>query len=306
MGERMTLRLLCVTLATLLAAGCGFRKEVRWPGGGELIVSGLKFTEGPAWSPEGFLLFSDIPANRIYRWDEGRQPDVFREPSHNSNGLAFDARGRLLACEHGARRVSRTEADGSVTVLAERFEGKRLNSPNDLTLHSDGSIYFTDPPYGVKPKARELDFQGVYRIAPDGTLTLLVKDMFRPNGIALSPDERHLYVDDSQKKLVMVYDVQRDGSAANGRLLIDLAVYGARGVDGMKVDARGNLYVTGTDGVYVVSPKGKFLAKLQCPGQCTNCCFGGPDRRTLFVTARSRHGGSLYRLHTPFPGLHTK
>ena len=297
---------LCLTLAAWATVGCGPRRKVRWPGGGEMVVTGLKFTEGPAWSPEGFLVFSDIPANRIYRWDPGRKPDVFRDPSHNSNGLAFDARGRLLACEHGTRRVTRTEADGAITVLAERFEGKRLNSPNDLTLHSDGSVYFTDPPYGVKAKDRELDFQGVYRIAPDGALSLLVKDMVRPNGIGLSPDERRLYVDDSQRRHVKVFDVRRDGSLANGRVLIDLALYGARVVDGLKVDAEGNVYVTGTDGVYVVGPKGEFLAKLQCPGQCTNCCFGGADHRTLFITARSRLGGCLYRLTNPIAGLHTK
>ena len=294
----------CALLAAPLTAGCARAPKPVWPERGELVADGLKFTEGPAWSPAGFLVFSDIPANRIYRWDPGRKPEVFREPSHNSNGLAFDARGRLLACEHGARRVSRTESDGSVKVLADRFEGKRLNSPNDLALHSDGSVYFTDPPYGVKKEERELDFQGVYRIAPDGTLTLLVRDMVRPNGIVLSPDERRLYVDDSQAKLVNVYKLRRDGSVTGGRLLIDLARYGTRVCDGMAIDAKGNLYVTGTDGVYVVSPKGELIAKIQCPAQCTNCCFGGPDRQTLFVTGRQRHGGgSLYRVRVPIPGL---
>jgi len=298
---RTTLALLA--LAALVAAAAAGQK---WPERAELIVKGLKFTEGPAWSPQGFLLFSDIPANRIYRWEEGKALAVFRQPSHNSNGLAFDARGRLLACEHGARRVTRTELDGKITVLAERYEGKRLNSPNDLTLAADGSIYFTDPPYGVKPADRELDFQGVYRIAPDGRLLLLVRDMFRPNGIALSPGGKRLYVDDSARKLVNVYDVQPDGSLANGRLLINLAQHGARVCDGLKVDAEGNVYVTGTDGVFVVSPEGKLLAKIICPGQCTNCCFGGPDRRTLFVTARTGEGGGLYRVRVPIAGLAAK
>ena len=292
---------LCVGLVAPMPARGG---EAGWPQKGEVVADGLQFTEGPAWSPDGFLVFSDIPANRIYRWDPGRKPDVYREPSHNSNGLLFDAKGRLLACEHGARRVTRTELDGTVKVLAERFGGKRLNSPNDLALHSGGAVYFTDPPYGVKPDDRELDFQGVYRIAPDGTLTLLAKDMARPNGIMLSPDERRLYVDDSQEKIVRVFDLARDGSAANPRQLIDLGRYGTRVCDGMAIDEKGNLCVTGTDGVYVVSPAGKLLAKIACPGQCTNCCFGGAGRKTLFVTARQRHaGGSLYRVQMPNAGL---
>jgi len=291
-----------LVVVVLLVASKGSGATRKWPERAEPIVQGLRFTEGPAWNAKGFLVFSDIPANRIYRWEPGKEPTVYREPSHNSNGLAFDAKGRLLACEHGARRVTRTAPDGTVRVLAERFEGKRLNSPNDLTLHSDGAIYFTDPPYGVKPKDRGLDFQGVYRIAPDGKLALLIKDMFRPNGIALSPDEKRLYVDDSRRRVVNVYDVQPDGSVANRRVLIDLGEHGARGLDGMKVDVEGNLYVTGTEGVYVVSPTGKLLAKIRCAGGCTNCCFGEADRRTLFVTGRSKRGGSVYRVRVPVAG----
>ena len=298
----LALLFLCITVA-----GCTPKRKVRWPQRGELVADGMRFTEGPAWSPDGFLVFTDIPANRIYRWDPGRKPDVFREPSHNANGLAFDSRGRLIACEHGARRVSRAEPDGSTTVLAERFEGKRLNSPNDLALHSSGAIYFTDPPYGVKAADRELDVQGVYRIAPDGSLLRVVDDMVSPNGIALSPDERRLYVDDSREKLVKVFDLRRDGSVGDGRVLIDLARYGARGCDGMAVDAEGNLYVAGTNGVYVVGPDGALLAKIQCPGQCTNCCFGGADGRTLFVTGRRPHvGGSVYRARVPIAGREIK
>jgi len=292
-----------LVLATALLAGAsGLAATVAWPESAERVVDGLKFTEGPAWDAKGFVVFSDIPANRIYRWEEGKELAVFREPSQNSNGLAFDAKGRLVACEHGARRVTRTEADGTTSVLADRFEGKRLNSPNDLTLGPDGSIYFTDPPYGVKPDERELDFQGVFRIAPDGKLSLVVKDLGRPNGLGLSPDGKRLYVDDSERKLVNVYDVQSDGSVANGRLLIELAQHGTRVCDGLKVDAEGNLYVTGTEGVYVVSPEGKFLARIGCAGQCTNCCFGGADRKTLFVTGRSEKGGSLYRVRVPVAG----
>ncbi len=294
------------SVALLLAvAAIGVAGE-KWPESAELVVKGLKFTEGPAWSPQGFLLFSDIPASRIYKWQEGKEPAVFRDPSNNSNGLAFDRQGRLLACEHGARRVTRTEADGKLTVLAEKFEGKRLNSPNDLTLHSDGSVYFTDPPYGVKAEDRELDFAGVYRIAPDGKLMLVVNDLRRPNGLALSPDEKRLYVDDSEAKTIHVYEMTALGCVASGRLLINLAEHGTRVCDGLKADIEGNLYVTGTDAVYVVSPEGKLLAKIGCPGQCTNCCFGEADRKTLFVTCRAKEGGGVYRVRVPIAGYSPK
>jgi len=298
---RKSVTVLALVLAAWLAHGAE-----KWPESAELVVKGLKFTEGPAWHAKGILLFSDIPANRIYRWEEGKEPTVFREPSNNSNGLAFDSQGRLLACEHGARRVTRTEADGTVTVLADKIEGKRLNSPNDLALAADGSIYFTDPPYGVKYEDRELDFQGVYRVSPGGKLALLVKDLGRPNGIGLSPDGKRLYVDDSEARTVYVYDVQGDGSVANGRLLINLGLHGTRVCDGLKVDVEGNLYVTGTDAVYVVSPEGRLLAKIGCPGQCTNCCFGGVDGKTLFVTSRTKEGGGVYRVRVPIAGSSPK
>jgi sugar lactone lactonase YvrE len=158
------------------------------------IASGLRFTEGPVWHREGYLLFSDIPASIIYRWASGRQPIVWRSPSGNSNDLTFDRQGRLVACEHGNRRVSRTEADGTVLPLATHDQGRRLNSPNDVVVRSDGSVYFTDPPYGIKPQEKELSFHGIYRIAPDGPLELLVDDFDRPNGLAFSPDEKTLYI----------------------------------------------------------------------------------------------------------------
>ena len=289
---------LLVACAVGLAAAAA-AAEAQWPEEAERIVSGLRFTEGPAWHPKGFLVFSDIPANRIYRWEKGKELAVHREPSHNSNGLAFDSKGRLLACEHGARRVSRAELDGTVKVLVDRFEGKRLNSPNDLTLHSDGSIYFTDPPYGLRGKKSELGFQGVYRIGPDGKLTLLVKDMFRPNGIALSPDEKLLYIGDSSKRIVNVHDVKPDGTLGPARLHFDLGKRGSRVVDGIKIDAAGNLYATATAAVLVISPQGKLLATIRCPGRnTTNCCFGAPDRKTLFITA----GPNVFRARVPIAG----
>ena len=164
------------------------------PGEPICIADGLQFTEGPVWHHESYLLFSDIPANKIYKWSSDKKLDIYRSPSGNSNGLTLDQQGRLIACEHGNRRVSRTETDGQIVSLAEKYQGKRLNSPNDAVVKSDGSIYFTDPPYGVQPDQRELDFQGVYRIDPDGTLKLLADDFEKPNGIVFSPDEKILYV----------------------------------------------------------------------------------------------------------------
>jgi gluconolactonase len=295
---------LALLLALCSLPACSLFAGEAWPAKAERIVEGRRFTEGPTWHPDGYLLFSDIPANRIYRWEEGKPLAVFREPSHNSNGLAIDPKGRLIACEHGARRVSRTEADGSITVLAERYQGKRLNSPNDLTLHSDGSIYFTDPPYGLRGQKSELGFQGVYRIAPDGALQLLVKDMHRPNGIALSPDEKHLYIGDSAKKILNVHEVKADGTVGPGRLLADLGKeVGTRVIDGIAMDVQGNIYATCTAAVTVVSPKGKVLAQIACPTpkrkiNATNCCFGGAERKTLFITA----GPNVFRAAAPIPG----
>ena len=298
-----SIRVLTAWLLLIAVCPLGVAGEV-WPAKAETIVSGRQFTEGPTWHPTGALLFSDIPANRIYRWQEGKDLAVFREPSHHSNGLALDPKGRLIACEHGARRVSRTELDGTTTVLAERYEGKRLNSPNDLTLHSDGSIYFTDPPYGLpRGQKSELGFQGVYRISPTGELTLLVKDMPRPNGIALAPDEQRLYVADSRQCILNVHAVKPDGTMGPPRLLADLGkAVGTRVIDGIKVDVRGNVYATCTGGITVVSPEGNVVAQIACIGErkrnMTNCCFGGADRRTLFVTG----GPEVFRVRVPIAG----
>lgn len=265
----------------------------------ERIATGFQFTEGPVWHPDGYLLFSDIPANRIYRWTPGGKLEVFREPSGNSNGLTFDRRGRLIVCEHGNRRVSRTEPDGTVIPLATHYRGKRLNSPNDVVVKSDGSIYFTDPPYGVQPEQRELDFQGVYRLAPDGTLTLLVDDFDRPNGLAFSPDEKILYLDDTARRHVRAFEVRPDGTLANGRVWAELHSESRGGPDGMTVDLKGNLYVTGPGGTWVFDPTGRHLGTIVTPEQPANCAFGGPDQRTLFITART----SVYRVRIKVPGL---
>ena len=255
------------------------------PGEPERIATDLEFTEGPVWHPEGYLLFSDIPANTIYKWTPDGKPEKFRSPSGNSNGLTFDRQGSLVACEHGNRRVSRTEPDGAIVTLADKYQGKRLNSPNDVVVKSDGSIYFTDPPYGVQPDQRELDFQGVYRIAPDGTLTLLVDDFDKPNGLAFSPDEKALYVCDTARKHVRAFDVQPDGTLANDRIFVDLSSKQQHGPDGMKVDVNGNLYVT-SGVVWVFDNTGKHLGDIATPEAAANCAFGGPGNKTLFITAR--------------------
>lgn len=263
----------------------------------EKVADGFQFTEGPVWHPDGYLLFSDIPANQIIKWTPGGKVDVFREPSGNSNGLTFDRQGRLVACEHGNRRVSRTEKDGAIVTLADRFEGKRLNSPNDLCVRSDGTIYFTDPDYGTPEGQKDLDFQGVYRISPDGNLLLEARVRFRkPNGLALSPDERVLYVNDTEGRNVRAFDVKPDGSLVNDRILIQGPPLS--GTDGMKVDVKGNLYVT-AGGVWVIDPAGKHLGTIEVPERPANCAFGDADNKTLYITART----GLYRVRLKIQGV---
>jgi gluconolactonase len=261
----------------------------------ERVASGFQFVEGPVWHPDGALLFSDIPANTIYQWTPGAsEAVVYRQPSNHSNGLTLDLESRLVACEHD-RRVSRTEPDGTVHPIAERYYGKRLNSPNDVAIHSDGSIYFTDPPYGLpkQSEGKELDFNGVFRLAPDGALTLLDDTFVRPNGLAFSPDERTLYVDDSGEMHVRAFDVLPDGSLANGRIFADLRDPGQDGVpDGMKVDVQGNVFCTGPGGIWVLSPEGETLGRIKVPEVPANLAWGDADGKTLYITART----GLYRV----------
>ncbi len=264
----------------------------------QLVVSGLRFTEGPVWHPDGYLIFSDIPADTIYRLRDG-EAEQYRRPSGNSNGLAFDLEGRLLSCEHGNRRVSRTLESGEVVPLAAQYEGKRLNSPNDLAVKSDGSIYFTDPPYGVRPEQRELDFQGIFRIGTDGELTLLAGDFVKPNGIAFSPDEKVLYVGDTERQLVAAFEVLENGTLGEQKTFAHLETPNRwSGPDGMKVDAEGNLYVTSPGGVHVFDPEGELIELIAAPKTPTNCAFGGENGRTLFITAQD----SVYSVEVKTPG----
>ena len=229
------------------------------PGNPELLATDFQFVEGPIWLPDGSLLFSDIPANRIFRWTPEGGAEVWREPTGSSNGLTLDREGRLVACEHTSRRVSRTERDGTVITLADQYNGKRLNSPNDVVIKSDGSVYFTDPPYGIQPEAREQPCNGVYRILPDGTVELLADDFDRPNGLAFSPDESVLYIDDSPRRHVRTFDVQADGTLTNSRVLADMDHPQPGSPDGMKIDEQGHLYVTGATGIWIFEPDGTLL-----------------------------------------------
>lgn len=278
--------------ASVLACGAAFAVDPAAPV--EKVAGGFQFTEGPLWiSARNELLFCDIPADRIVRCRDGAC-DTFRQPGGNANGLTLDRQGRLIACEQGARRVSRTEADGRVVTLADRFEDRRLNSPNDVVVRSDGAVYFTDPPFGVKREERELDFQGVYRIAPDGgALTLLARDFVKPNGLAFAPDEKTLFVADTERGHIRAFDVASDGSLANGRVFTDQAP----GADGMKVDRDGTVYCAARDGLRVFDAAGKHLGTFATPEQPTNCGFGGADGRTLYITCRP----NVYRVRLTAP-----
>ncbi|MEG3841219.1 SMP-30/gluconolactonase/LRE family protein [Microcoleus sp. herbarium14] len=266
----------------------------------EKIAGDFQFIEGPIWHPDGFLLFSDIPANTIYKFASNQQVEIFRRPSGKANGNTLDKAGRLITAEHENRRVSRTEKDGKVITLADRYEGKRLNSPNDLVVKSDGSIYFTDPRYGVSKEQEELGFYGVYRLTQDGKLTLLVKDIVLPNGIAFSPNEQKLYVNNSEAGYIAVFDVNSDGTVSNQRVFAELKDVGKNGVpDGLKVDVEGNIYSTGPGGVWILSPTGQLLGRISVPETATNLAWGESDRKTLYITGSK----SLYRIRLKIAGV---
>lgn len=266
----------------------------------EKVAEGFEFTEEPVWHPDDFLLFSDISANTIYKWQPGQETEIFRQPSGNANGNTLDHSGRLVTAEHGNRRISLTEKDGEIVTLASRYQGKRLNSPNDLVVKSDGSIYFTDPPYGIKSEQEELGFYGVYRLAPDRTITLLVDDFVRPNGIVFSPDETKLYINDSEKGHIRVFDVKPDGRLENGKLFAELKPPSEEGAaDRMKVDIKGNVDSTGPGGVWIFSPNGELLGIIKTPEAPANLAWGDRDHKTLYITANT----SLYRIRLNIEGI---
>ncbi|MFO1006289.1 MAG: SMP-30/gluconolactonase/LRE family protein [Planctomycetaceae bacterium] len=277
----------------------------------QVLSSGFEWSEGPVWVPAqgnepGYLLFSDIPRNSIMKWVEGKGVSLFLKPAGytgqveygnepGSNGLLLDAQGQLVACEHGDRRVSVLTNGGGKRTLVDNYEGKRLNSPNDATFKSNGDLYFTDPPYGL-PKQyddsrRELDFCGVYRLSKDGKLTLLTKEMTRPNGIAFSPDEKTLYVaqSDPDAAIWKSFPVKSDGTLGEGKLFYDATENFKKGLpglpDGMDVDSKGNIFATGPGGVYVFDPSGKLLGRISTGEKTANCKFGGPNGDQLYMTA---------------------
>jgi gluconolactonase len=310
-----THRLVCSIAVTLALAGVspsglaqsqpakGMRHIVSITAPIEKVAGGFQFIEGPVWVADaqgknGKLLFSDIPADVIYQYTGSGAPTSFRKPSGNTNGNTLDLDGNLICCEHGNRRVSRVAPDGTVTTLAERYQGKRLNSPNDIVVRKDGAMYFTDPPYGIQKNQEELGYYGVYRLAPDGNLTLLVQDFVRPNGIALSPDEKKLYVNDTEKNHIRVFDIQADGSVANGRIFAVMDSKEPGGADGMKFDVKGNVYSTGPGGVWIFNSKGEFLGRITPPENPANIGWGGADNKTLYMTALT----GLYRIELKIPG----
>lgn len=284
----------------------------------ERIADGFTWVEGPVWDKQGgYLLFSDIPANAVYRWKLGESVSLFlknsgysgttpfagKEPG--SNGLALDADGQLVLCRHGDREIGRLEADGRIASLADRYDGHRINSPNDLVFKSDGSVYFTDPPFGLPKVFDDPDkapVQGVYRVAKDGTVTLLIDNIKAPNGIAFSPDERILYVSDVDPRRAawLAYDVKPDGTVSNGRVFFDATRWRQDpffGPDGLKVDRRGNLFGARPGGVSVIASDGTLLGTIET-GQPTSNVAWGEDGKTLFITG----GRSVYRLRVTTEG----
>lgn len=260
----------------------------------ERVAQGFRFTEGPAWSREGFLVFSDIPNDRIMKYVPGEKPTVFRENSNRAIGNAFDAQGRFYTCESRTRRVVRMDKKGDIQVLADKWESKRFNAPNDIVVRHDGHAYFTDPAFGAQADTRELDFFGVYHVAPKGELTVIAKPSGRPNGVALSPNGHVLYVANSDEHNVRAYDIDRNGEASGERVLIA----GVDGVpDGLRADEKGNLYVAGNR-IWIYDAQGKLTGNLDLPETPSNCAFGDSDLRTLYITART----GLYRARRDVKG----
>jgi gluconolactonase len=265
----------------------------------ERLATGFVFTEGPLWHPDGFYYFVDVRKSMFYRLTPGGKPEVVRENTGEGNGTTFDLQGRLIMCEGGNRRITRTGADGTIEVLCDRYEGKRLNRPNDVVCRSDGSIYFTDPGLRVPLAERELPYAAIYRIDPSGAVSMLA-DFEYPNGLAFSPDERTLYVANTRwAQYIHALEIGADGAMVRRRIFADMSSDETDGVpDGMKVDVQGRVYCTGPGGTWVFAPDGTRLGIIRTPEVPANLAFGGPDLRTLFFTART----SVYSLRVKVPG----
>ena len=271
----------------------------------ETIARGCLFTEGPLWDArESCLLWSDMPDDHLRRWSAKDGVTTFRKPSHKSNGLAWDREGRLLACEHATSRVTRTERDGRLTPLATHYDGKELNSPNDIVCGADGAIYFSDPPYGRAeyygvPRPQELAFQGVYRVGPDPRApVLLVDDFDRPNGLCFALDGRRLFVNDTARQHIRVFDITPTGGLTAGRVWAETKGEGPGAPDGMKMDSAGNIYCCGPGGIHVFAPDATPLGVIRVPEYTANMAFGDDDLRSLYITAST----SVYRIRVRVPG----
>ncbi len=274
----------------------------------EEVGSGFEFTEGPIWNHvEKHLIFSDIPGNVMRRWRPDGSIETWRQPSNMANGNTYDGEGRVVTCEHATSRVTRTESDGSLTVLATHYGDKELNSPNDIVVKSDGSIYFTDPSFGRmeyfgRPREQQLSFQGVYRLDPDSReVTLLVDDFDQPNGLCFSLEESQLFINDTMRAHIRVFDVNGEGLLENGRVWAEVTGGRDGAPDGMKIDSQGNLYVTGPGGIHVFDPDAACLGVIKMPQGCANFCWGDDDLKSLFVTAST----SLYRVRVQVAGRRT-
>ncbi len=304
-----------VTLLTLTLSSSAFAQELKaedshafrdlFPSNAtiETLGSDFKFTEGPAWvgGKKGYLIFSDIPADKIYKWNKNSGFSVFREPSHQSNGNNLDLQGRIVTAEHWGRKVSLQKRDGKVITLVDSYQGKKFNSPNDVVVKSDGTLWFTDPDYGLRDRPRELEKNNVFRYDPlTEELSVVVDDFVKPNGLCFSPDESVLYIADSgDPKHIRVFDVHVDGTLSGGNVF---AALDKGGPDGMRCDAEGRLWTSSGDGAQVFSPNGKLLARVLLPKGGANLCFGGPEGRTLFITARN----AVYAVETKTQDAHER
>ncbi|MBL8294981.1 MAG: SMP-30/gluconolactonase/LRE family protein [Bryobacterales bacterium] len=284
------MRVLALPVFFVLAASAQDFSDIRV----ERVAAGYTHTEGPAWSRDEFLYFSDVPTNRIIKAGHGEKAVVARENSAGVSGNAFDSRGNFYSCETRGRRVIRMDKNGKVDVLAETFEGKRLNAPNDIVVRRDGHVYFTDPAFGGQSDTRELDFYGIYHIPPRGPMEVVAKPKGRPNGIDLSPNGRILYVANSDERSIYAYDLDGKGAAANERVLIS-KIDGPP--DGLCVDEKGTLYVAARN-LVIYSPEGKLVHTVEISETPRNCAFGDPDYQGLYITAQT----SVYRIRLNVKG----
>jgi gluconolactonase len=286
----------------------GFARIVPKDASADRIACQLIFGEGPVWNArEGCLLWVDIVGDTIWQWTPGQGAAVFLRPSGKANGMTYDKLGRLVVAGWSSRTVWRVEHDGSIVVLASHYQGKKINTPNDIVVKSDGAIYWTDPPNAMyipgmagEDLQRYLDFIGVFRLSPDGnTLTPVADDFENPNGLCFSPDESLLYINDTTRRHIRVFDVKPDGTLRNGRLFYESRGDEPGNPDGMKADIEGNVYCTGPAGIHVIDPKGNLLGRIKMPGHATNMNWGDSDWRSLYITTRA----SVYRLRLGIPGV---